>query len=325
MNDGVAIPNKVPRCPSCQSETVLDMGGIPSAIVFAGRNLSSPMKGGRLLRCGNCHLGFRYPHSSKEQLNALYRSGCDDTWSPASSDDRADWQIANGWVHSELEAGRVLDVGCFDGGFLSLFGGGWRCYGIEIHPVAAERARERGINIVGTTFYQIPDQGKPYKLVTTFDVIEHVENPLDFLKWLVDLVDEGGYVMVSTGNMDAQSWARMGPRYWYCTIAEHISFVSPAWFKIVAPQLKLSIVEISYFSHRKSPFRVKCSQILKNVLYNSAPNFAAWLRVRGLAGKAPASRWPELKNMPPVWDSAKDHFLVVLKKQPTTERAEFHL
>lgn len=325
MNMSGVIPNepsRTPRCPSCQSETVLDVGDIPAAIVFAGRELSAPINGGRLLRCENCHLGFRYPRPSIEQLDALYRSGRDDAWSAIDGKDRTDWHIASEWIHSGLEAGCVLDVGCFDGGFLALLGTSWLCYGMEIHPAAAEHARERGVDIVGTTFYQTPDRGKPYTLVTAFDVIEHVENPLSFVEWLADLVDEGGYVMVSTGNMDARSWVMMGSRYWYCTIAEHISFISPAWFKTVAQRLKLSIVVIACFSHRKAPFRVKISQALKNVLYQSAPNFAAWLRLRGLAGKAPASKWPELKDMPPIWDSAKDHFLVILKKQPATKRAD---
>lgn len=318
MSESVAIPNDAtlaPRCPCCQSETVLDRGDIPPAIVFAGRNLSAPINGGRLYRCENCQLGYRYPRPSKDQLDALYRSGCDDTWSQTDSDDRTDWRIASEWIQSGLGAGRVLDVGCFDGGFLALLSGEWRRYGIEIHPAAAERARERGIDVVGGSFYQAPDRGKPYTLVTAFDVIEHVENPLDFLKWLADLVDEGGYVMVSTGNMDASSWAMMGSRYWYCTIAEHISFISPSWIKAVAPQLELSISEIVFFPHRKASYLVKGSQVLKNNFYKVAPNFAAWLRMRGLAGKTPAARWPELKDMPPSWDTAQDHFIVVLRKR----------
>lgn len=321
MSKGVAISNELrpaPRCPACQCETVRDIGSIASAIMFAGQNLGAPINGGRLFRCENCHLGFRYPRPPEKDLDVLYGAGCDDTWSSGNGDDRVDWQIATSWIRSELGGGRVIDVGCFDGGFLTQLNDGWRRYGIEIHPTAAIRARARGIEVVGTSFYQTPDRGEPYTLVTAFDVIEHVENPANFLRWLANLVEEGGYVVISTGNMDARSWALMGSRYWYCTIAEHISFVSPAWIKATALDLGLSMIKFTFFSHKRASFGVKATQFLKNALYKFNPTFAAWLRVHNLAGKTPVSKWPDLKCMPPVWDTAKDHFLVVLRKQPTT-------
>jgi len=83
---------------------------------------------------------------------------------------------------------------------------------------------------------------------------------------------------------------------------------------MVAYQLNLQVINKIYFSHEKATFLVKLTQSIKNIGYRISPPFAGWLRSHGLAGSSPVSIYPELKEAPPGWMAAKDHFLVVLKK-----------
>ncbi|NDU92545.1 MAG: methyltransferase domain-containing protein [Ferrovum sp.] len=301
-------------CPSCGSQWTSILGPIPSSIMFAGRILDEPIIGGTLYRCNRCHFGFRFPRLGKQALDALYRGGQDDTWSTNEPLSRNDWNIARQWINQHLEFGRILDVGCFDGGFLTSLDQKYDKYGVEIHPEAAKHAVERGVNIIASDLTQLPKVDNAYDVVTSFDVIEHVGNPREFLYHLASRTNDKGAIIVSTGNLDSRAWRFMGSRYWYCTIPEHISFVSPRWFMMVAPELNLRVVNKIYYSHEKATSLVKLTQFMKNIGYRISPTFAGWLRSHGLAGRMPVSTHPQLKEAPPGWIAAQDHFLVVLRK-----------
>ena len=132
--------------------------------------------------------------------------------------------------------GRVLDVGCFDGGFFDHVGPGVDRYGVEIHDVAAANATDkRGVQIVAASYTELAGLGASFDAVVSFDVIEHVHEPREFLTALAAVVRPGGSVIVGTGNADAPTWRLMGSRYWYSWYPEHISFVSPRWFAQAAP------------------------------------------------------------------------------------------
>lgn len=129
----------LPLCPDCAGSAKL-IGSIPATDVFAGRTLERPLSGGLLYRCRQCSLGFRWPRLGKDKLDSLYSQGNELTWT-APADSRRDWRIACGWVEKTLPAGsRILDVGCFDGGFLEPLVSSYRCCGIEIHSAARNRA-----------------------------------------------------------------------------------------------------------------------------------------------------------------------------------------
>ena len=98
----------------------------------------------------NCF--FKFPRVSKEELDALYRSGDDENWSLQPEEKRNDWQIAYSWIENYCENKKVLDVGCFNGGFLTGLEDDTHLYGVEIHRKAADCAIQMGVNILGNDF-----------------------------------------------------------------------------------------------------------------------------------------------------------------------------
>jgi hypothetical protein len=105
----------------------------------------------------------------------------------------------------------------------------------------------------------------------------------------------------------------MGSRYWYCTVAEHISFVNPAWCHSVAQQTGLSVERIDRFSHSATNRTRRLKELAKNVTYMVTPGFMAWLRRKGYGGKD-ARTYAALADHPPPWPSAKDHFVALFSK-----------
>ena len=296
-------------CPGCGSKADA-IGPIPATDVFAGRLLENPLEGGWLYRCRTCLLGFRWPRLSKNKLDKLYEQGGEHAWT-SSGQSRHDWIIGRDWIAQALVSGEsILDVGCFDGGFLERLVGLYKCYGIEIHPQARLRAESKGISMIGADFSEVNGQ---FDCVTAFDVIEHVENPALFLSQCLDAVRPGGHVLISTGNLDSFTFHRMGGRYWYCTIAEHISFVSPRWFYRNLSDMGCKVVQIKTFAHDKASVIRRVKELIANTLYWVHPSLLGSLRKIGF-GQKNLVRHPILAEHPPGWGTARDHFIVMLKK-----------
>lgn len=301
-------------CPSCNSNELIWIGKIPSANCFAGKILDQPLPGGNLYRCSSCHFYFRWPRLQKEQLDILYQEGNINNWQYEYKN-RKDWQIAAQWLNTKLRQGRVLDTGCFDGRFLTYLGNNWNRYGIEICEIAARNAEKQGIHIIAKDFTEIDQLSIQFDAVVAFDIVEHVEDPRYFLKQLARVTRPDGTIIIATGNSGAPSWKFMSSRYWYCTIAEHISFINEKWCYVAAYALNLDIEHIERFSHigRNRTFLRIILDLTKNILYKLFPDAFGRLRLIGFGG-IDVKKHKELKQHPPNWASAKDHLIIIFKK-----------
>lgn len=301
-------------CPGCGSARTLAIGAIPPGNAFAGRLLERERDGGCLWRCLDCHLLFRHPRPDETELNLLYQSGHADSWA-TPEEKRTDWRLIREWLHAQSGVKRVLDVGCFDGRLLEFLGHDYEWLGIEIHEAAAARARARGVKIIGKDFTGLPALHTGADVVLAVDVIEHGLDPKSFLVGLAACARPGGYVVVSTGNTGAAAWRLMGGRYWYCHIAEHMSFINPDWARCVAPMLGLEVINVRKFSHAdgRVSFLQRVYEIAGNLVLRFAPSLFAILRRAGMGG-IDLRRYPGLVFAPPYWMGARDHMLVVFRR-----------
>lgn len=94
----------------------------------------------------------------------------------------------------------LVDVGCGDGVFLSLVGG-TRKRGLELNPDAVRRARERGLDVREGLLPVLADGSAEY--LTMFQVLEHVERPVEVLAETARVLRPGGRLMVAVPNNDA--------------------------------------------------------------------------------------------------------------------------
>lgn len=301
-------------CPSCGVGTLCRIGPIPDSNVFAGRHLECVLPGGVLWRCLKCHLVFRHPRPPKHELNERYRHGHSENW-PDSAADRTDWELAAKLLSGLPDITRVLDVGCFDGRLLEYLGEKYVTLGIEIHEAAAQRARGRGVQIVASDFSDMGRLQVNADVVLALDVIEHTYDPREFLKNVVAALKPGGWIIVATGNTEAFSWRLMKGSYWYCHIAEHLSFINPSWVRQAARQLDLDVVSIRFYSHLggRGGLKQRGREIAGNLLLRFAPRLFARLRRHGFGG-IDMERYPGLACVPPYWMTARDHMLVLLRK-----------
>lgn len=96
---------------------------------------------------------------------------------------------------------QVMELGCGPGNFLmrlkSLTN---KLFGTEFNPEAARGAAEKGIKIIEDrelNFFK-----DKFDLVFSFHVLEHVNDPVAFMKQAISLVKPGGKICISVPNQD---------------------------------------------------------------------------------------------------------------------------
>lgn len=94
----------------------------------------------------------------------------------------------------------LVDVGCGDGAFLALVSGD-RKRGLELNPDAVRRAQEQGLDVREGLLPVLPDASADY--ITMFQVLEHVERPVEVLNETARVLRSGGRLIVAVPNNDA--------------------------------------------------------------------------------------------------------------------------
>lgn len=106
------------------------------------------------------------------------------------------------------KSGKLLDVGCGLGYFVRKIVGydGWDVYGHEISPHAVEFARTE-LKLSTIACGRVQDgsyQCGEFDIVTMWDVIEHLSEPDDLLKYINRILKPGGMLFMHTPNSEIQ-------------------------------------------------------------------------------------------------------------------------
>jgi 2-polyprenyl-3-methyl-5-hydroxy-6-metoxy-1,4-benzoquinol methylase len=121
----------------------------------------------------------------------------------------------------------VLDVGCATGALLATFAeAGWDCLGLDACAPAVEYGRRRfGLDLRPTTLEDAGIGDERFDLVHASHLIEHLNEPLDFLRTVSGLVAPGGYFVITTPNI-AGFQARLLGGAWRSAIYDHLCLFS---------------------------------------------------------------------------------------------------
>ena len=123
--------------------------------------------------------------------------------------------------------GSLLDIGCGSGGYISLARSlGWRTYGIDPDPVAADIARNSGAVVEVGTLDTAVLPNAPFDAVTSMHSIEHARDPRRFLRQMTALLRPGGFFYLQTPNFGSLLHRRYGADWYALEISRHLCMLT---------------------------------------------------------------------------------------------------
>ncbi len=133
---------------------------------------------------------------------------------------------------------RMLDVGCSSGSVLRIAADlGFSVTGVEPAPKAAATAKDQGFNVYNGLLQEAGFAAESMDMVTLFEVIEHLENPLELAAEIHRILRPGGIWLIGTGNADSWTAQAEKDQWEYFDITRHgghISFFNPGSIKKLA-------------------------------------------------------------------------------------------
>jgi len=184
---------------------------------------------GTIRRCGNCGHAFRLFRPTQDELAALYRDMRTDVY-----DSETVQRKRTAAQYFEIVKRRtarktvsILDVGCGSGLFLELAArNGWFVAGIEPSIRFFRAAQERlgaQAQLANVTLQDADLPAESFDVVTAWDVIEHVEDPVDFVMRCARLLRPGGLLFVKAPDIESLA-ARLMGSHWPVLLPEHLHY-----------------------------------------------------------------------------------------------------
>lgn len=209
-------------------------------------------------KCKNCEMISINPHLTEEGLSIYYKGYLKDRLNNEKTlfeQRKITYTIDRDWICKLISQGSVLDVGCSGGYFLSTFDQKkWERMGIDVEEEDAKFAKEQFDIDVKVGF--LPDMtiDRQFDLVMLRGVIEHISNPVTFLKKCCDLMKPGGLLFITaTPAGDAFAFDVYREKWHLFTPPEHLHFFSLKHLTKILEQFNLELFDFHY-QYQETPY-----------------------------------------------------------------------
>jgi SAM-dependent methyltransferase len=229
---------------------------------------------GRILRCASCGFGFRERRSNPAEMAELYRQMDVGVYESETVGRKATAARHLGILHRFTAGrGRLLDAGCASGQFLhQARQAGWLIAGVEPSETLYAKAREilgSGAEIYCSILENTSFAPASFDAITLWDVLEHVTEPVDFMKLCATLLKPGGRLFVNVPDLDSLE-ARVLRRRWPLLLAEHLNYFNRASLSLCG---KLAGLTWVHFGRRRASFSL--DYILFRLVQHRIPGSSA--------------------------------------------------
>jgi SAM-dependent methyltransferase len=140
--------------------------------------------------------------------------------------------------------GRILDVGCATGVFLNeMRHRGWETYGVEPGEVAATYAVQRfGLRVFPGELGEAEYPDGSFDVITMWDVLEHVFDPMALLSDANRLLTEGGLLVLSFPNLGSIDVRLFGSCWAGWDVPRHLYAFPRKTFKLMLEKAGFSVL-----------------------------------------------------------------------------------
>ena len=131
---------------------------------------------------------------------------------------------------AQLPKGLLIDVGCGNGDKLKLAAQlGWQAEGIELDASAVKAAQAQGLQVAQGGYELLADYGGRADCVVCSHVLEHVHQPLHFLRLLQESLSPRGVLLLSVPNSASFLRSYYGENWRGLEAPRHLAIPDGAW------------------------------------------------------------------------------------------------
>jgi SAM-dependent methyltransferase len=256
-------------CNLCNGRGVDGLFNIPDLMLDNVENVAS------FVKCRNCGLVYQNPRPAIDQMGFYYPReytpfNFQQELSRGSQIQRSIIQYGfdrrRRIVLHYKKTGKLLDVGCATGEFLNSMSksGRWQLLGIEIDQAAADIARRNyQLEILNGTVFSETLPSNYYDVVTLWEVLEHIHNPLEILKRINNLITPDGYLIIRLPNLSSFDAACFG-KYWAgYDSPRHLYIFDPGTIQKMMEKAGFHIVNMNCRSGGYASFMISANYWMK--------------------------------------------------------------
>ncbi len=229
------------KCNNCESIKYFPF--MKTKCPYTGVNLTA-------VKCSICDLVFLNPRPNKELGkeyfdNAYSNSEGFENHSYYRDHDKIIKRNNNRfeWINKiDSPEKTILDFGAGQGYFMKVCGdNGWQVTGVEQSEEGIKSAKKLfGIEIEHSLANM---KGKKFGVITLWDVIEHLEDPKSILLMLTEYLNEDGYFVLETSNINSYGFLIEKKEWGYWNV-DHFFYFSDITLKYLLESIGFEIVKV---------------------------------------------------------------------------------
>lgn len=216
------------------------------------------------MKCGVCGLVFQNPRETTSYEENYWHEPIDPDGKKRILVNEREHKIKNlyrdelKYINGKTIGGRILDVGCGFGFFLSALNGKWIKYGLESSNYCVEYIEKMysDINIVRSYIEDNKFDKSFFDVIYNFSFIEHICNPKKLFLEFSRILKTGGELIITTPNIESFIAKRFKGNYRLLG-KPHIIIWSPRTIKNILEKHGFKIQKILYPFLRTNFFTLK--------------------------------------------------------------------
>lgn len=204
----------------------------------------------QLVECKNCGLKYSSPREDTSFLEDAYAKVKDEIYKEELNGRIRTFRENLKNIDKYIKKGKLIDVGCSIGAFLHLAQKcGWIANGIEPSEWCVQQCKKIfNIDVLKGTYKELKKFHQEFDVVTMWDVLEHLDDPLEALINCRNALKDGGILALSTVDIGS-FYARILGKKWPWLMKMHIYYFDRKTIRQYLDKAGLELVELKKYKH----------------------------------------------------------------------------
>lgn len=204
-------------------------------------------------QCGACSFIFLWPQPTEKEIEDIYKEPYYESWGVFTGEEKPEtaW-LKKGTSDRYLKRvmlhrrnGKLLDIGSAFGYLMEVAREhGYDVHGVELSHFSSTIAKKKfGSKVFEGNLKDSKFPNANFDVITMFDLIEHIPQPLEFMKEVRRVIKPGGFIAITTPDTSSLSCKLLGYGGWFHWKFEHLGYFNRKSMEELARHTGFKIVE----------------------------------------------------------------------------------